>query len=89
MKIKNIVNCPFCHEGQEFNANSGVLVRCKVCQGTGILTPENICNCGRSCTTIIEEFATCGDADCLKELKRKAANESFNSWGPYGGHRHM
>lgn len=80
------VPCPLCQDGKELNPNSGTFVRCKVCKGTKVLTPDNICYCGLSCNTITDGFVFCGSADCLKNLKReKVLEKADKDFQPYSG----
>lgn len=73
MAVTNVVVCPFCVEGHDYNTNSGSFIDCWICQGTGFLTPDDICACGGSCTTATPDgFNSCGNPKCLTELRQAA-----------------
>jgi hypothetical protein len=71
-RITELAPCSMCHEGFQLNPNTGGLLMCTVCKGMGLVTPENICYCGLSCTTTIEGYNTCGDPKCLEGFKKAA-----------------
>jgi hypothetical protein len=79
------VPCSLCHEGVFFSPK-GEFEDCIVCGGTGVVTPLNICSCGKSCTTITDDIATCGDPICLAAAKRRRIIHSSqnNGHGWYG-----
>lgn len=80
MALKKLVTCPFCVDGWDITPDTGGLVYCEVCHGTSILTPDNICYCGRSCTTTQGDLDYCGNAKCLDELQGAARWNSYSSF---------
>lgn len=70
--MKEVKRCPRgCIDGRLYDVNKRDTFNCPFCRGWGVVTPKDICNCGRTCTDELEGIAFCGIKDCFDTLKRE------------------
>lgn len=87
MTIKAYAFCVMCREGLVLSSSTGRVENCPICHGSTVVTPENICYCGKSCLLEKAGHSYCGNEECYKGLIRDANWTPFSGFGQYGGHR--
>jgi hypothetical protein len=68
----NFVFCPACVDGRILDPSTKLMRLCPTCEGWATVSPDNICNCGKSCHLEEKGIIYCGRKECLDALLLEA-----------------